>query len=111
MKPTFFFRVVAICAALASPGSHPDKRRTTTDIPAGAGCGLWLAIPAGDPSGAEARQFADGSWRTVNLPHDWSIEGVPDKDNPPLPEADSSLRGQAGIARRLPRPKSGKASG
>ncbi|MGZ6311162.1 MAG: hypothetical protein ACXWOH_11050, partial [Bdellovibrionota bacterium] len=36
----------------------------------------------GDPSGAEARDFADGSWRTVNLPHDWSIEGVPDKNNP-----------------------------
>ncbi|MGA8100691.1 MAG: sugar-binding domain-containing protein, partial [Candidatus Acidiferrales bacterium] len=36
----------------------------------------------GDPSGAEERQFADGSWRTVNLPHDWSIEGVPDKNNP-----------------------------
>jgi beta-galactosidase len=36
----------------------------------------------GDPSGAEAPAFADGSWRTVNLPHDWSIEGVPDKNNP-----------------------------
>jgi len=36
----------------------------------------------GDRDGAEARQFADGSWRTVNLPHDWSIEGAPDKDNP-----------------------------
>ena len=36
----------------------------------------------GDPSGAEARAFADGSWRTVNLPHDWSIGGVPDQNNP-----------------------------
>jgi beta-galactosidase len=36
----------------------------------------------GDPRGAEARAFADGSWRTVNLPHDWSIEGAPDKNNP-----------------------------
>ncbi len=36
----------------------------------------------GDPSGAEARTFADGAWRIVNLPHDWSIEGVPDKNNP-----------------------------
>jgi beta-galactosidase len=36
----------------------------------------------GDPSGAESRDFADAPWRTVNLPHDWSIEGVPNKDNP-----------------------------
>ena len=26
--------------------------------------------------------FADTTWRTVDLPHDWSIEGRPDKDNP-----------------------------
>jgi beta-galactosidase len=36
----------------------------------------------GDRSGAEAPSFADVSWRTVDLPHDWSIEGKPDKDNP-----------------------------
>jgi len=36
----------------------------------------------GDPSGAEAPSFPDASWRTVDLPHDWSIESKPDKDNP-----------------------------
>jgi len=36
----------------------------------------------GDPSAAEAPSFADASWRTVDLPHDWSIESPPDKDNP-----------------------------
>jgi beta-galactosidase len=36
----------------------------------------------GDPSGAEARSFDDASWRRVDLPHDWSIEGLPAKDNP-----------------------------
>jgi beta-galactosidase len=36
----------------------------------------------GDPSSAEAPSFDDSSWRTVTLPHDWSIEGRPDKDNP-----------------------------
>jgi beta-galactosidase len=35
-----------------------------------------------DPSGAEATSFADCAWRTVDLPHDWSIEGRPEKDNP-----------------------------
>lgn len=29
----------------------------------------------GDQSGAEATDFNDSSWRSLNLPHDWSIEG------------------------------------
>ena len=29
----------------------------------------------GDPKGAEQRSFNDGTWRDLNLPHDWSIEG------------------------------------
>ncbi|WP_263381239.1 glycoside hydrolase family 2 protein [Granulicella arctica] len=36
----------------------------------------------GDPSGADASAFSDSTWRTVDLPHDWSIEGKPEKDNP-----------------------------
>src|SRR5215469_8831608 len=36
----------------------------------------------GDPAGAEAASFDDSSWRKVDLPHDWSIESPPAKDNP-----------------------------
>ncbi len=36
----------------------------------------------GDPSGAELPSFNDQSWRTVTVPHDWSIEGTPDEKNP-----------------------------
>ncbi len=36
----------------------------------------------GDPNDAEVASFADATWRTVDLPHDWSIEGRPNKDNP-----------------------------
>jgi hypothetical protein len=36
----------------------------------------------GDPSGAEAPSYADSSWRSLDLPHDWSIESRPEKDNP-----------------------------
>jgi beta-galactosidase len=77
---SIFCRVVAICA-LASLGAipvnaaQPQTSRLEMDADSD-----WRFI-LGDPSGAEARQFADGSWRTVNLPHDWSIEGVPDKNN------------------------------
>jgi beta-galactosidase len=34
----------------------------------------------GDPSGAEQPGFDDSSWRSVDLPHDWSIEGAPNVD-------------------------------
>ncbi|TMC67455.1 MAG: glycoside hydrolase family 2, partial [Chloroflexi bacterium] len=29
----------------------------------------------GDVAGAQAPAFADSGWRTLDLPHDWSIEG------------------------------------
>lgn len=32
----------------------------------------------GDPAGAEAPRFDDSGWRTVDVPHDWSIEGAYD---------------------------------
>lgn len=34
----------------------------------------------GEGSGFEAASFDDTSWRTVDLPHDWSIEDLPDAD-------------------------------
>ena len=36
----------------------------------------------GDPPGAEKPAFDDSSWRTLDLPHDWSIEGKIDLKNP-----------------------------
>src|SRR5664280_2045837 len=36
----------------------------------------------GDPAGAQAPAFDDASWRPVTLPHDWSIEGKIDQNNP-----------------------------
>ena len=53
-----------------------DEPRTV--LAADAGWRFFL----GEASGAEAPSFADGAWRTVDLPHDWSIEGRPEKDNP-----------------------------
>lgn len=35
----------------------------------------------GDPAGAESATFDDHSWRTVTVPHDWSIEGPPKENN------------------------------
>src|SRR5215471_6721357 len=36
----------------------------------------------GDPLGAEAATLDDTKWRTLNVPHDWSIEGPFDEANP-----------------------------
>ena len=36
----------------------------------------------GDAEGAEEPSFNDDSWRRLNVPHDWSIEGPVDRDNP-----------------------------
>jgi beta-galactosidase len=41
----------------------------------------WRFI-VGDPPGADSPSFDDGTWRTVHLPHDWSIEGRIAPKNP-----------------------------
>jgi len=39
----------------------------------------------GDTPGAEAIGFDDSSWRKLNVPHDWSIEGEFSEKNPATP--------------------------
>ncbi|WP_068262496.1 glycoside hydrolase family 2 TIM barrel-domain containing protein [Rubripirellula obstinata] len=41
----------------------------------------WKFIEA-NPSGAEAVGFSDDTWRSLDLPHDWSVEGKFDRKNP-----------------------------
>ena len=41
----------------------------------------WRFIP-GDPQGASGTGFNDSSWRLLDLPHDWSIEGTVSRDAP-----------------------------
>ncbi len=54
----------------------------------------------GDVSGAEKPATSDISWRTLNLPHDWSIEGQFSKDNPATPEG-GALPGGIGWYRKV----------
>jgi beta-galactosidase len=53
----------------------------------------------GDLTGAELTSFNDASWRNLNLPHDWSIEGRFSKDNPATPEG-GALPGGIGWYRK-----------
>jgi len=75
-------KVIAICIVIVSLGSIPlyPAQTQTSRLELNADADWRFVL--GDPSGPEAPQFADASWRTVILPHDWSIEGVPGKDNP-----------------------------
>ena len=41
----------------------------------------WRFLKA-DPPGAEKPDFPDARWRTLDVPHDWSIEGPFDQKNP-----------------------------
>jgi beta-galactosidase len=74
--------MTAIGATLLSLTSVSMKAAETNSprliLPADSGWKFLL----GDPSSAEAPSFADAAWRTVDLPHDWSIESRPGKDNP-----------------------------
>src|SRR4051812_10721400 len=36
----------------------------------------------GDPAGAQQPSFDDRQWRSLDLPHDWSIEGTPEEKAP-----------------------------
>jgi beta-galactosidase len=74
--------MLAICTTLVPLASLPMQGADSTAprliLPADSGWKFTL----GDPSGADAPSFAVAAWRTVNLPHDWSIESPPAKDNP-----------------------------
>jgi beta-galactosidase len=73
--------MIAMSTALLSfaPGSMNAAEPNPPRLELAADFGWKFVL--GDPSGAEAPSFADSAWRTVDLPHDWSIEGRPEKDN------------------------------
>src|ERR1700736_4014944 len=63
---------------VAKTTEQPPTKPSRTELSADADWKFLL----GDSAGAEASAFDDHSWRTVSVPHDWSIEGKPDEKNP-----------------------------
>ncbi len=47
----------------------------------------------GGALGAEIPEFNDSSWRLIDLPHDWSIEDLPNTESPFNPAAISQVNG------------------
>ncbi|MXV13883.1 sugar-binding domain-containing protein [Hufsiella ginkgonis] len=61
-----FFTVMLLLAAFAAPAQHGGTTRLFNDN--------WK-FHKGEAVNAQAAAFNDSGWQTVDLPHDWSIEG------------------------------------
>ena len=66
--------VLAGTGAGAQGTGAPESRRLSLDYG-------WR-FTRGDATGAETPAFDDSAWRTVDVPHDWSIEGPYDENAP-----------------------------
>jgi beta-galactosidase len=74
-RPAFLLATLGLAAAATSGVAAPPElgasRRTSLDAD-------WRFF-RGEAAGAEKLDFADGSWRRLDLPHDWAIEGPFDR--------------------------------
>ncbi len=62
--------IVVLCAAATPVLGEPGVQSFDAD---------WRFLK-GDAEGAEAVDFDDAAWRSLDVPHDWSIEGPYDRD-------------------------------
>src|ERR1043166_8658791 len=67
----FFFVLILIV-----PSAFGQSSRITSSFDRD-----WLFLKADEP-GAETYDFSDSTWRKLDVPHDWSIEGPADEKNP-----------------------------
>ncbi|HWA96226.1 MAG TPA: glycoside hydrolase family 2 TIM barrel-domain containing protein [Terracidiphilus sp.] len=72
--PLIILTSISARGAVSQAGSTPVRQTLDADA-------HWKFF-LGDPANAQAPSFDDISWRNVTLPHDWSIEGKIDKNNP-----------------------------
>jgi beta-galactosidase len=73
MRRTLLLVTVLFAPILAAAQSHPRQiQQFTTD---------WRFLQS-DAPGAQSPTFDDSSWKSVNLPHDWSIAGPVDENAP-----------------------------
>lgn len=80
MRPRVIISLIAGAFALAAMvvpaiAQRTNSARITSSFDSG-----WLFLK-GDEPGAEKNEFADSSWRKLDVPHDWSIEGAADEKN------------------------------
>ena len=71
----FSLAIIALLS-LAAVTAAAKEGRTITNFDAN-----WK-FTLGDPAAASSPSFNDRAWRTLDLPHDWSIEGEADENEP-----------------------------
>src|SRR5476649_1284405 len=84
---------LSLFALLFTLKDFAQQSRTVADFDRG-----WH-FNLGDVKDGEKISLNDASWRLLNLPHDWSIEGKFRKDNPATPEG-GALPGGIGWYRK-----------
>ncbi|GAA3615003.1 glycoside hydrolase family 2 TIM barrel-domain containing protein [Flavivirga amylovorans] len=80
---SMFQKIIAITLILVCTSCQPQKETATVSNKSGRQSfdTDWKFIQE-DVPGAEQVSFDDNSWRTLDVPHDWSIEGEYDENNP-----------------------------
>lgn len=68
--------VACLASSLLTAAPRPAPANVARDVLFDDGWRFRL----GDSSGAERASFDDSSWRALELPHDWSIEDLPNPD-------------------------------
>lgn len=92
-KKTCTLLCLSLFALIFISKGYSQQTRTVTDFDKD-----WH-FHLGDVPGAENAGVSDTAWRTLNVPHDWSIEGKFSKDNPASPEG-GALPGGIGWYRK-----------
>jgi len=67
--PSLAFTALVVALGLLACHTAEAGARVTENFDA-----AWRFLKA-DAPGAEQPEFADGNWRKLDVPHDWSIEG------------------------------------
>jgi len=83
-----FWKILVLTLAVVSCAISPDnpaREEILLDMD-------WKFMRS-DVDNAQSVNFDDSSWRTLNLPHDYSIEDLPGTDSPFNPEAISGVDG------------------
>ena len=68
-------RLLSLILILMVLGVNAQERKTLFDFD-------WKFLQGEGSEECGKADFDDSKWRTVDLPHDWSIEGVPSADEP-----------------------------
>ena len=76
IKNILMFVLIGIFSAANTQAKNPDSPRTRTSMDEN-----WKFIQQDVPNGFDVN-YDDNSWRKLNVPHDWSIEGQYDENNP-----------------------------